>query len=171
MSTLNYTNYYMQQCHWNNKNVLKMIDKWGHCKQQATHQKEIRPVKTIMKGKEKVNLTSFTLTSSCKTSSFCSLVNSWWDVDRRWDFQNGLELLDFSFLGLASQIWGWRCLLGVLGVDVKTSCFKATTSACNISILNWIQSIQENLQSRLVFWLITINDLINRSCFGFLNLI
>ena len=31
--------------------------------------------------------------------------------------------------------WGYKCLFGVLGVDVKTSSFNAFTSACKTSIL------------------------------------
>ena len=96
-----------------------------------THIKTKRERDRETERREGPSPTSLTLLVVCCTSSACnwvSLVNSWWDVERRWPREDF-----FSFLGLIWQIWGCRCLLGVLGVDVITRSFKAATSPWRIS--------------------------------------
>ena len=98
-----------------------------------THIETERERDTETERREGLLPTSLTLLVVCCNSSACaraSLVNSWWDVERRWPRE------DFSFLGLIWQIWGCRCLLGVLGVDVITRSFKAATSPWRISTCN-----------------------------------
>ena len=97
-------------------------------------------VKIIVYNRQETDHTSLHLSvlASCSAIASCraSVVNAWWLVDLLCVFQNGFLPSGFSLFLTSSLICGCRCLFGELGVDVKTNCFKAFSSACKTSVCN-----------------------------------